>query len=72
MIDTTQRDLGRVQATQEIMQKDIEKIKDDLAEIKDSVTGKTAVSKSDYTRLGIVSVLASLATQLFTWWKPIA
>ena len=62
-MDTTQRDLGRVQATQEIMQKDLEKIKVDLAEIKESIVGTKAVKETDWKRLSLFGIVITIINQ---------
>lgn len=65
-----QRDVGRVEAKVEIMSEDLKTIKTDLEIIKRSLGDQKAVSLSDYKRLGLVAMLASLATTLINWFKP--
>lgn len=60
-----QRDFGRMEANVEILTKDMEQVKSDLADIKDAIVAKRAVSASDYTRLGIVATLSTIFSQYF-------
>lgn len=65
-----QRDLGRVEAKVEIMSDDVKKIKDDLSTIKNQLISTGAVKESDWKRMSVVAVLASIATSVFNWVRP--
>lgn len=69
-MDNIQRDLGRIEATQAIMKEDVKQIKADLAVIKDSINGQTAVRETDWKRLTLMGILATLASQIISWLKP--
>jgi CHAD domain-containing protein len=60
-----QRDFGKMEANVETLTKDMEQVKKDLADIKDAIVAKKAVSASDYTRLGIVAALTTVLSQFF-------
>lgn len=64
-----QRDLGRVEGKMELMSTDLQKMKEDISEIKEFVIGQTSISKSDWRRLGVVGLLAALTSHLISWLK---
>ena len=73
-MNTLQRDLGKIEATQAAMKEDvkevkedIEKIKDNIAEIKEAVNAKKAVEASDLKRLSAVVGVAAIGTHFLTW-----
>lgn len=70
MDQSLQRDFGRLEAKVEIITEDTKAIKSDLAEIKQSLAARNAVRSSDLKRLGLVGILASIATHFIAWAKP--
>ena len=65
-----QRDLGRIEATQEIMKEDVKKIKADLAEIKDSISNAKAVKAYSKGQLIAVGTGVTLVGQIINYLKP--
>ena len=66
-----QRDLGRVESKLEDAREDIKELRTEIGEIKSILTGQTAVSTWNWKVLSGVAVLASLATHVINWVKPI-
>lgn len=66
-----QRDFGRVEAKVEILTDDMKIIKADLATIKDMVSSSKAVKESDWKRLSLAALLASVVTHIFNWLRPL-
>lgn len=65
-----QRDLGRIEATQEIMKEDVKQIKADLAEIKDSISNAKAVKAYSGKQLVAVGAGVTFLGQLINYLKP--
>lgn len=70
-INQIQRDLGRVEAKVEIMTSDLKTIKDDLDEIKGSLSTTKAVKEFRWSTLLFVGTAASIITQILNWVKPL-
>lgn len=66
-----QRDFGRVEAKVEILTEDVKVIKTDLAEIKKLLSNGAAIKENDWKRLSVTAILASIATHIFNWVKPL-
>jgi len=65
-----QRDLGRIEATQEIMKEDVKQIKADLAEIKDAISDAKAAKAYSKGQLAAAGVGFTIIGQLINYIKP--
>lgn len=64
-----QRDMGRFEATQEIMKEDVKQIKRDIADIKEAIYGREAVSAWNWKLIGSISGISIIFTQLISYVK---
>lgn len=69
-MDQYQRDLGRVETKVEYLQQDTAEIKKDLADIKKTLVMRSAVKESDWKRLTLVGLIASIVTHSVNWIRP--
>lgn len=65
-----QRDLGRVEAKVEIMTDDLKSIKNDIEDIKTSLTGTKAVKDFKWSTLLLVGTLSAVASHIINWIRP--
>lgn len=68
-MNAIQRDLGRIEATQEIMKEDVKQIKTDLADIKDALAGQRAVKETDWKRLSILGLVVTIVNQIINGYR---
>lgn len=69
-MNALQRDFGRVETKVEVLTEDMKAVKKDLEEIKEILQTRKAVKESDWKRLSVIAVLASIATHIFNWVRP--
>lgn len=68
-MNAIQRDLGRIEATQEIMKEDVKQIKTDLADIKDALNGQKAVKENDWKRLSVLGLIVTIVNQIINGYR---
>lgn len=68
-MNSIQRDLGRIEATQEIMKEDVKKIKTDLADIKNALAGQKAVKETDWKRLSAFGLIITIFNQVINGYR---
>lgn len=68
-MNAIQRDLGRIEATQEIMKEDVKQIKTDLADIKNALSGQKAVKENDWKRLSVLGLIVTIVNQIINGYR---
>lgn len=68
-MNAIQRDLGRIEATQEIMKEDVKQIKTDLADIKNALAGQKAVKEIDWKRLSVLGLVVTIVNQIINGYR---
>lgn len=64
-----QRDFGKMEANVETLTKDMEQVKLDLSEIKNSLVGQKAVKETDWKRLSVLGLVVTIFNQIINGYR---